>query len=196
MDSDATHAKESKFNKMCKSKLDLAREKNSQRPVFIKGYCTTSFKRTTTPKFHSSGATVQFHLKSKLNSSARLNFFSSFGGGVKAAVDRYFLITLKGFAIFTANSCAGFSLFVKKRLQHRCFLVNIVKFLITDSSRTLYILFGSLFERELTTAPDQRLQIPKQLQEMFFKKAALKNFAIFTGKHMCLKANNFVKKRL
>ena len=104
------------------------------------------------------------------------------------------------------NTCAGVTFwlsyrprglqFVKKRLQHRCFLVNIVKFLTTDSSRTLYILFGSLFERELTTTPDQRLQIPKQLQEMFFKKAALKNFAIFTGKHMCLKANNFVKKRL
>ena len=34
----------------------------------------------------------------------------------------------------------------------------------------------------------------KQSPEVFYKKAALSNFAIFTGKH--LKACNFIKKRL
>ena len=30
------------------------------------------------------------------------------------------------------------------------------------------------------------LKLRKQLREMFFKKDVLKNFANFTGKHMCL----------
>ena len=45
----------------------------------------------------------------------------------------------------------------------------------------------------------------KQPWEVFYKKAVIKNFAIFTGKHLCwdlfllklhLKACNFIKKRL
>ena len=66
MDSDATHAKESKFNKMCKSKLDLVIEKNSHihihRVIFIKGYCTTTLKCTTNAKLYSSRALFNFIL--------------------------------------------------------------------------------------------------------------------------------------
>ena len=86
MDSDATHAKESKFCIMCKSKLDLVIEKNRRKVIFIKGYCTTAFKCTTTAKLYSNGSTTRFHSKSKFSFSTRSILCSRFGGVGEAAV--------------------------------------------------------------------------------------------------------------
>ena len=56
----------------------------------------------------------------------------------EAAIQMFFKISsLKDFAIFTGNTCVGISFlksckssgFNKKRLQHKCFPVNIAKFL-------------------------------------------------------------------
>ena len=46
---------------------------------------------------------------------------------------------LKNFAIFTGKSQASY--FIKIRLQHRCFLLNIVKFLRTPISGQLLLIF-------------------------------------------------------
>ena len=98
------------------------------------------------------------------------------------------------------NSCARVSVLIKlqaetfnfilKRLWHRCFPVNFVKFLRTaflqNTSRRLLFCFhwtaicnGSLRNRPISDP------IQKQPPEVFCKKGVLRNFAKFTGKHLC-----------
>ena len=48
-----------------------------------------------------------------------------------------------------------------------------------------YNIFSNVFSTE---------HLQKQPLELFYRKATLKAFALFTGKH--LKAGNFIKKRL
>ena len=83
---------------------------------------------------------------------------------------------LKSFTIFLGKYlCWNLFLtkFVKKRLQHRCFLVNIVKFLRT-----------SFFIEHLRwLLLDLFLACGSSLLEVFCRKGVLRNFAKFTEKH-------------
>ena len=63
--------------------------------------------------------------------------------------------------------------FVKKRLLHRCFLVNIVKF-----RRTSFFI-----EHLRWLLPDLFLACGSSCLEMLCKKGVLINFTKFTGKH-------------
>ena len=73
---------------------------------------------------------------------------------------------------------------LKRRLWHMCFPVNFVKFLkatfLQNTSGRL------LLERDSLLHEVQHFHhFQKQPQDAFYKKAALKNFSIFTGKHLC-----------
>ena len=109
---------------------------------------------------------------------------------------------------------------LKKILQHRCILVNLVKFLKTNFWRTLpYDFFWIEYKYNNTKMIEININInnftpfhPSSLtskcysslllkttfrsscSQMFFKIGVLKNFAILTGKHLLW--NNFIKMRL
>ena len=99
---------------------------------------------------------------------------------------------LKTFAKFTGkhlcqtlffNNVAGLrsATLLKNRLWHRCFPVSFGKIL------------KHLFSQNTSCG------CFCSYSQIFFKKAALKNFAIFTAKHLCwslLQVCNFMKKRL
>ena len=62
-------------------------------------------------------------------------FLQNTSRGRSSRLEMIFKISaLKDFAIFTGNTCAGVVKacnFIKKRLQHKCFPVNITKILRT-----------------------------------------------------------------
>ena len=93
---------------------------------------------------------------------------------------------LRNFTEFTAkhlcqslffNKVAGrmSATLLKKRLWHRCFPVNFVKFLRTPFLQNTFgrLLFKLTHFRSIRS-------------HMFFKIGVLKNFANYRGKHLCL----------
>ena len=78
---------------------------------------------------------------------------------------------LRNFAKFTGKYLCQ-SLFLQKRLWHKCFPVNLAKFLRTpflqNTSGRLLLL----------------LAFQKQPPEVFYEKGVLENFVKFTGKHL------------
>ena len=69
--------------------------------------------------------------------------------------------------------------FIKKRLWHRCFPVNFVKFSWTPSSQSTsgrLLLWLTKYEILIVRSSHQRYSI---------KKGVLKIFSKFTGKHLC-----------
>ena len=79
------------------------------------------------------------------------------------------VVLQNNFAIFL-NACN----FIKKRLQHRCFALNIAKFLRT-----------AFFIEHIQWLLMEYDVFQKQPLEVFYKKGVLKNFAKFTGKQLC-----------
>ena len=75
--------------------------------------------------------------------------------------------------------------FIKKRLEHRCFLVNIAKFIRTafcmKDIRWLLLFLKDIQESKEKATVLYRSSRP----EGFCKKGVLRNFAKFTGKHKC-----------
>ena len=102
------------------------------------------------------------------------------------------------------------SSYIKKGLQHRCFLRNLRKFLRTLFMKNICerLLLSRLLGRVKVKKITQRSfsiiiskgsgKGQKQPTQCFMKKTFLKNFAIFTGTHLCwsLFLIKLIKKRL
>ena len=77
---------------------------------------------------------------------------------------------------------------LKKRLWHRCFPVNFVKFLRTPfyKERLWWLLLRGLENwANLHVCGGNNIKIQKQPPEVFYEKRFLRNFTKFTGKHLC-----------
>ena len=108
------------------------------------------------------------------------------------------------------SQCLRPATLLKKRLWHRCFPANLTKFL-----RTLFLwnTYGWLLLYIIISTQNRDRKERKKSathrssrQRCSFRKAVLKHFAIFTGKHLLLeslfkkvadlKPCNFIKKKL
>ena len=80
----------------------------------------------------------------------------------------------------------------------------LISFVFQKTYQCLYqVTVSGYWFDSLLDPPPKTYHIQKQPPELFYKKAVLKSFAIFTGKHLCwilllikLQACNSVKKRL
>ena len=75
--------------------------------------------------------------------------------------------------------------FIKKRLKHRCFPVKFVKFLRTNIlqniCKQLFLMVVKVMKVKMMMSYNEG----SSHSQTFFKIRILKNFANFTGKHLC-----------